>query len=126
MLAQTPPSRIAPAVRIRRGSAVALVALVALACASLISACGSSHSSTTSSKTNLNTAQVALSIKQSILTQRHLKAKVLCPAAVAQEKGRTFECIATTRGVKPPFALIKTPFIVTVQSDKGFVTYTGK
>jgi hypothetical protein len=102
---------------------------MALACAALISACGSSHSSSTSStpaKTDLNTAEVALSIKQSILTQRHLKAKVVCPAAVRQEKGKTFECIATTRGVKPPFALIETPFVVTVQSDKGFVTYAGK
>jgi hypothetical protein len=123
---QTPPSRIARAVRIRRGSAVPVIAI---ACAALISACGSSHSSTTSStaaKTNLNTAHVALSIKQSILTQRHLKAKVVCPAAVPQEKGKTFECIATTHGVKPPFALIETPFVVTVQNDKGFVTYAGK
>jgi hypothetical protein len=102
---------------------------MAIACAALVSACGSSHSSTTSStaaKTNLNTAHVALSIKQSILAQRQLKATVVCPAAVAQEKGKTFECIATTRGVKPPFAFIKTPFLVTVQNDKGFVTYTGR
>jgi hypothetical protein len=125
MHAQTPPSSSARAVRIRRGSTVTLVAL---ACAA-ISACGSSHPSTTSStpsKTNLNTAHVALSIEQSILTQRHLKAKVVCPAAVPREKGKTFECIATTRGVKPPFAHINTPFVVTVQNDKGFVTYAGK
>jgi Domain of unknown function (DUF4333) len=123
---QTPPPRIARAVRIRRGSAVAVISI---ACAAVISACGLSNSSTASSspaKTTLNTAQVALSIKQSILTQRHLKAKVVCPAAVPQEKGKTFECIATTRGVKPPFPLIKTPFVVTVQNDKGFVTYAGK
>jgi hypothetical protein len=66
---QIPSSRIAPAVRMCRGSARALMAI---ARAALISACGSSDSSMTSStpaKTNLNnTAHVALSIKQSILT----------------------------------------------------------
>jgi hypothetical protein len=82
--------------------------------------------SSTAAKTNLNTAHVAVSIKQSILTQRHLKAKVVCPTAVPQEKGKTFDCIATTPGVKPPFALIKTLFVVTVQNDRGFVTYAGK
>jgi hypothetical protein len=120
------PTPIARVARIGRG---ATVAVTALAVAALMGACGSSNSSSTSSppsKTNLNTARVAASIKQSILTQRHLKATVVCPAAVVQEKGRTFECIATTPGVKRPFAPVTTPFIVTIQSDKGYVTYAGK
>jgi hypothetical protein len=45
---------------------------------------------------------------------------------VVQEKGRTFECIATTRGVKPPFAPVTTHFHVTIQSNQGYVTYAGK
>jgi hypothetical protein len=64
---------------------------MAITCGALISPCGVSHSSTigsTPAKTNLNTAQVALSIKQSILSQRHLNAKVVCPATVPQEKGK--------------------------------------
>jgi hypothetical protein len=90
-------------------------------------ACGSSNSSSTSSsKTDLNTARVAASIKQSILTQRHLKATVVCPTAVLQEKGKTFECIATTPGVKRPFSPVTTHFVVTIQSNQGYVTYAGK
>lgn len=95
----------------------------------LMGACGSSNSATTSStpaKTDLNTARVERSIQQSILTQRHLKSTVVCPAVVPQEHGRTFECVATTRGASPPFRVIKTPFVVTVQNDKGYVTYAGK
>lgn len=118
--------RIARVVQIRRGAAVAVTAL---ACAALISACGSSSSSSTSSapaKTNLNTARVARSIEGSILTKRHLSAKVSCPATVPQEQGKTFVCIATTRGAKAPFTVTKTPFTVTVQSNKGYVTYVGE
>lgn len=74
----------------------------------------------------MNTAQVERSIKQSILTQRHLTATVVCPAVAPQEQGKTFECVATTPGVKPPHAPVKTPFVVTVQNNKGYVTYAGK
>lgn len=119
-----PPSpTVARAVRARRG---ALVTATALACAALLSACGSSSSSTssTAAKTNLNTAHVAVSIEQSILSERHVHAKVSCPAIVPQKQGKTFVCIATTfKGTKPTG---KTPFAVTVQNDKGYVTYTGK
>jgi hypothetical protein len=124
MHADTPASMTRLA-RVRRG---AVVAVTALAVAALMGACGSSNSSSTSStpKTNLNTARVAASIKQSILTQRHLKATVVCPTVVAQEKGRTFECIATTRGLKRPFAPITTHFVVTIRNEQGYVTYAGK
>ena len=113
--------RIARVVRNRRG---AIVPVTALACAALISACGSSSKSPP--KTNLDTAHVALSIERSILSDRHLHAKVVCPAAVPQEKGKTFECTATTRGVKKPFAVTTTPFVVTIQNSSGYVTYVGK
>jgi Domain of unknown function (DUF4333) len=98
---------------------------MALAGAALLGACGSSSSSSTT-KTRLNTARVATSIEQSILAQRHLHAKVVCPAVVPQEQGRTFECVATTKSTKPPFTVSKTPFVVTIKTDKGFVTYVGK
>lgn len=102
-------------------------AVAALACAALISACGSSSTSSTSTTAkNLNTAQVAASIEQSILKERHLHAKVVCPTAVATEVGKTFECVATATATKPPFVVTKTPFVVTIQTTKGYVTYVGK
>jgi hypothetical protein len=93
------------------------VAIAAIAGTMLISACGSSKSSTPP-KTHLNTNRVAVSIEQSILKQRRLRAKVTCPAVVPQEPGRNFVCIATTRkGVKTSFAV--------TQSNNGNVTYQG-
>ena len=110
--------------RVCRGAGASVTAL---ACVALLSACGSSSSSSTSTtKTNLNTARVALSIEQSILTERHLHSKVVCPAAVPQEQGKTFECIATTQTTKPPVKSVTTPFVVTIQNSKGYVTYVGK
>ncbi len=119
---EPPASRVA---RARRGG---VVALAALACAALLGACGSSNSSTTSTKAkiDLNIARVEHSIEASILSQRHLKSTVVCPTVVAQEKGKTFECVATTTAVKKPHGPVKTPFVVTVQTDKGYVTYVGK
>jgi hypothetical protein len=96
-----------------------------------MSACGSSSTSTsstgaTAAKVHLNTARVARSIEQSILTERHLHSTVVCPAVVVQEAGNTFECTATTRKATRPFTVSKTPFLVTVRSNKGYVTYEGK
>jgi Domain of unknown function (DUF4333) len=100
-----------------------MTAVIAVA----LAACGSSSKSSGSKgKTNLNTARVARSIEQSILSQRHLRSRVVCPAAVPQEKGRTFECIATTETIKRPVKHAKTPFVVTIQNDNGYVTYEGK
>ena len=73
----------------------------------------------------MDTSRVAISIEQSILTKRHLHATVSCPAVVPQEQGRTFVCTATTRSTKAPFTVSKTPFTVTVQNNKGYVTYVG-
>src|SRR5271163_2072901 len=110
--------------RVRRGG---IGVVVALACAALVSACGSSSSSSTSTTAkNLDTARVAASIEQSILKERRLHAKVVCPTAVATEVGKTFECVATSTATKPPFVVTKTPFVVTIQSSKGYVTYVGK
>jgi hypothetical protein len=121
MICELHPPRSIHVVRARRAASVAVTAI---ACALLMSACGSKSSS--SGKTNLNTARVATSIEQSILTQRHLTSKVVCPTAVPQEKGKTFECVATTSTTKPPIKVGKTTFVVTVQNDKGYVTYAGK
>ena len=92
-----------------------------------MSACGSNSStSSTPTNTNVNTAQVARAIEESILTKRHLSSKVVCPVAVPAEKGKTFECIATTRGAKKPFRAVKTPFVVTIENNRGGVTYVGR
>jgi hypothetical protein len=121
MQIKPPTSTTARVVRARRG---AIVAVTALACAALMSACGSSSSAP--AKANVNIAQVAGSIEQTILTKRHIHAKVVCPAVVPQEVGKTFECTATSRGVKKPFAVSTTPFVVTIQNSAGYVTYAGK
>jgi hypothetical protein len=106
---------------------VVSVAAAALACAALLSACGgSSSTSSEPATTTVNTAQVASSIKETVLTKRHLHVTVVCPASVPAEKGKTFECIATGHSTTPPHAVTKTPFLVTIQSNRGYVTYVGK
>lgn len=93
---------------------------VTLACAGLLSACGS-----TSKTTYLDTGKVERSIERSILSQRGLRSTVVCPTKVVQRPGR-FPCIATTFGAKKPHKVVKTPFLVTIHNDKGYVTYIGK
>lgn len=112
--------------RLHRARRTAGMAVAAVACAVLASACGSSSSSSSTATSPVNTTQVALSIEQSILTKRHIHATVSCPATVASEPGRTFVCIATSRSAKAPFTVTKTPFKVTVQSTRGYVTYVGE
>jgi hypothetical protein len=116
---ETPIPTATRIVRARRGITVAAATV---ACAALMSACGSSSTSSTAT-TNVNTRQVAASIEQSILSKRHLHSTVTCPAAVAQEKGKTFVCIATTHSGT---TVSKTPFKVTVENSKGYVTYVGE
>jgi 7-keto-8-aminopelargonate synthetase-like enzyme len=117
-------SRTPGAARARRGAGVAVAAL---ACALLVSACGSSSSSSSSTATTtVDTARVAASIQQSVLTERHLRVTVVCPSTVPQEKGKTFICIATGHSAKNPAVVTKTPFKVTVQTDKGYTTYIGE
>jgi hypothetical protein len=119
---------VARVLRVRRGGIGAVATVAALACAALMSACGSSSTSSTSSTSTkiLNTARVAASIEQSILKERHLSAKVICPTTVVQEAGKTFQCVATSTATKAPFVVTKTPFVVTIQNSKGYVTYVGK
>lgn len=59
------------------------------------------------------------------MRQRHLASTVVCPPKVAQKPGK-FPCVATTLSVTTPHRAIKTPFIVTIHNDKGYVTYVGK
>jgi hypothetical protein len=107
---------------------VATAAAAALACAALVSACGGSSSSNGSgpATTNVNTARVARSIEGTLLEKRHVHATVVCPQAVPQEVGKTFECIARITAVKPPHAVTSSPFLVTIQNNRGYVTYVGK
>ena len=106
----------------------ASVALAVLACAALVSACGSSSNTTSgSTKAKLNIARIQLSIEQSILSERHIHATVVCPAVVAEEVRQDVRM----RGHDPRrqasrHAVTKTPFVVTVQNTKGYVTYVGK
>jgi len=122
---QATTPRTAGRVAARRGATLAAAALTG---AALLSACGSSGSSGTTSGGNLDTARVALSIEQSILSERHIHAKVTCPVTVAQETGKIFTCTAvstvTTKG--KPATTVTTPFTVTVQNNKGYVTYRGE
>jgi hypothetical protein len=101
---------------------------VTVVCAALISACGSSTGSSGSAQpryANLDVARVERSIERSIMSQRHLESKVVCPAIVAQRPGK-FPCIATTFSAKKPRKRIKTPFVVTIHNTSGYVTYIGK
>lgn len=99
---------------------------MAVICAGLLGACGSSSSpSTTTHAKNLDIARVERAIERSILSQRHLKSTVVCPAKVAQKPGK-FPCVATTLSVKKPHRKIKTPFVVTIHNSKGVVSYVGK
>lgn len=100
----------------------ALTLVLGLAIAATLAACGSSStssSSSTAAKVDLNTPHVERAIALSILNQRHVHAKVVCPRRVPQEKGHDFTCIATV-------GKNTTPFIVTQQNNGGYVTYQAK
>lgn len=118
-----PTTQRTVSVRARRG---AIGSVAVLACAALFSACGSSNSSSSTTVANLDTQRIASSIEESVLNERHLHVTVSCPAAVPQEKGKTFVCIATGHTTKKPITVVKTPFKVTVENDKGYVTYKGE
>jgi hypothetical protein len=100
-----------------------VVLVLALALATALAACGSStstsSSSSTSAKVNLNTSKIERAIALSILNQRHVHAKVVCPRVVRQEKGHDFTCIATV-------GKNTTPFTVVQQNNSGYVTYQAK
>lgn len=102
--------------------------LVVALTATTISACGSSKNSHPT-KLNLNITHVQQSIEQSILSERHLHAKVTCPATVPQEKGKIFTCTATGVAATGKHGKHKSPFntlfTVTVQNNQGYVTYSS-
>jgi hypothetical protein len=102
----------------RRGSACAGILL---ACAALVGACGSSSSATK----NLDIARVEHAIERSIMQQRHLHSSVICPPKVPQKPGK-FACVATTISREKPHREVKTPFLVTIHNDKGWVSYIGE
>lgn len=116
--------------RLPRGARRGLLAAGALACVGLISACGSSGSSTAPEPAPgthpVNTAQVASSIKQTLLEKRSLHATVTCPASVVAETGKTFVCIAKTHSTAKPSVVVQTPFKVTIQNNRGYVSYVGE
>jgi hypothetical protein len=96
-----------------------------VAAAVLVSACGSSSTTTTSTVTqNLNTAHDERAIEKSIRTKRHLNYHVTCPPLVPIEQGRVFECVANGRNAKHKRE--STTFVVTIQNNRGYVTYVGK
>lgn len=99
----------------------------ALAVGILVSACGSSTPSSTTTAAAvrhatgvLDTKRVELAIAQSIMAKRHLRAKVRCPSGVLQEQGLTFACIATTYSHRRP---LKTVFTVFQRDSRGNVYY---
>jgi hypothetical protein len=102
--------------------------LIVVLTATTISACGSSKNSQPT-KVNLNIAHVQQSIEQSILSERHLHAKVTCPATVPQVKGDVFTCTATGSVATGKHGKHKAPFntlfTVTVQNNQGYVTYSS-
>jgi hypothetical protein len=104
-----------------RGLPRSLAVVAALATVAGLSACGSSSSSssTSSAKTNLNTPHVERAIARSILSERHVHAKVVCPRVVPQQKGHNFTCIATV-------GKTTTPFAVAQQNNAGYVTYRAE
>jgi hypothetical protein len=74
----------------------------------------------------VDTAKVARAIQGTLLEKRHAKSTVVCPAPMPAVPGNTFECIATVTSTKPPHTAAKTPFLVTIQNNRGYVTYAGK
>jgi hypothetical protein len=124
-------SQVSPSTK-RRVKVRPLCSLAALGLTGLVlSACGGSSASSTTGGTTtaaqvpthmLNTKRVGLAIEQSILSERRLHSKVVCPAAVLQEKGRTFTCIATTGSRKKA---VKTVFTVLQTNNLGDVSYAS-
>jgi len=67
----------------------------------------------------LNIAAVERAIRRSILSQRHLRSTMTCPAAVIQQAGVRFTCTATVNGRRYPFE-------VTEIDGNGHVRYLGR
>jgi hypothetical protein len=93
--------------------------LVALSLAVGMYGCGGGNSSASKTKTRyLDTSRVARAIAQSIATERHLRANVVCPQGVVQRRNYLFACLAVYHGGS-------TTFTVTQRDDRGNVSYAG-
>jgi hypothetical protein len=91
----------------------------ALAFGLVLGGCGGATKTVTVSPLILNTERVELSIQQSILAKRHVRAEVSCPSGVHQHRGLTFYCQATF----PSGAV--TRFRVKQVNNAGGVSYVG-
>jgi hypothetical protein len=105
------------------GSAATLVAVALAACGGSSSPAAKGSGKPTANGT-LNTPRVALAIENSILSERHIHAKVVCPPNVPQEKGLTFTCVATTSASKGHHP-IRTMFTVSQTDSNGHVYYAS-
>jgi hypothetical protein len=101
-----------------------LPSLLAVLCAGgLLAGCGGEQSSrkaadSTAKARRLDTDRVARAIAQSIATERHLRANVVCPSAIVQRKSYAFACLAVYHGGNATFT-------VTQLDDQGHVRYAG-
>jgi hypothetical protein len=93
---------------------------VLIAASLILTACGSSGSSSQSLAPRvLNTTKVARAIQQSSLAQRGEHAKVNCPTGVRQQKGLVFSCTALV-------GRVSTRFVVTQLDGNGDVHYEAR
>jgi hypothetical protein len=112
-IASYPDQRTARHWRIGRCLPVVLLIAASL----MLTACGSSGSSSQSRAPKiLNTSKVARAIQQSSLAQRGEHAKVSCPTGVHQQQGMVFSCTALV-------GRVSTRFVVTQLDGNGDVHY---
>jgi hypothetical protein len=78
---------------------------------------GNAKTSTTATH-SLDTSKVAQAIRDSIRSERQLKARVVCPSQVPQQKGYRFACLAVLKHGTTTFSVDQT-------DDQGHVTYVG-
>jgi hypothetical protein len=85
----------------------------------LLCGCGGGKSKTPPTATHvLDTSKVAQAIQDSIRAERKLRARVVCPTGVPQQKGLRFACLAVLEHGT-------TTFTVDQSDDQGHVTYVG-
>jgi Domain of unknown function (DUF4333) len=89
-----------------------------LAVTALLAGCGGGGSTASGRPRYLDTARVARAIAQSIATDRHLRARVVCPSGIVQRKNYQFACLAVYDGGQATFTVIQ-------HDDRGHVTYAG-
>jgi len=114
----TPAQKASPVQR--RRFIRSLIAVAVVAATVVVSACGSSGSSTSAdTKTILDTEKVERAIEASSLAQRGKHARVSCPSGVHQKKGLVFSCTAVVKHDS-------TRFVVTQLDGSGQVHYEAR